>query len=124
MNRAERRRTQKNKEKTKTATYNLTREQLDNIVREQIKAQINKARLEGEQEAMDKAFVLMLTLPMMVLKEYYWKKTYEKKLREFCERVLEYYEQCTDGELDLEIMKDELWKYAGVKMIKGDGVNV
>lgn len=124
LNRAERRRTQKSREKVRTVTYNLTKEQLDILVQEQIKTQINKARLEGEQEAMDKAFVLMLTLPMMVLKDCYWKKTYTKKLPEFCERVLEYYEKWLNGEVDMDILKDELWECAGVRMVEGDGVNV
>lgn len=36
MNRAERRRIQKNEQKAKTATYNVTKAQLDAMVEEQI----------------------------------------------------------------------------------------
>lgn len=122
MNRAERRRTQKNQEKIRTATYNLTKEQLDILVQEQIKNEISKARLEGKQEALDNAFILMLALPMKVLRDFYWKKAYKKKLPEFCERVLEYYEKWLNGEVDMDILTEELWKYGGVRLIEGDGV--
>ena len=122
MNRAERRRTQKNQEKVRTATYNLTKEQLDILVQEQIKNEISKARLEGKQEALDNAFILMLALPMKVLQDFYWKKTYKKKLPEFIDHVIEYYEKWLNGEVDMDILTEELWKYGGVKLIEGDGV--
>lgn len=122
MNRAERRRTQKNREKVRTATYNLTKEQLDILVQEQIKNEISKARLEGKQEALDNAFILMLALPMKVLRDFYWKKAYKKKLPEFIDHVIEYYEKWLNGEMDMDILTEELWKYGGVRLIEGDGV--
>lgn len=122
MNRAERRRTQKNQEKVRTATYNLTKEQLDILVQEQIKNEISKARLEGKQEALDNAFILMLALPMKVLQDFYWKKAYKKKLPEFIDHVIEYYEKWLNGEMDIDILTEELWKYGGVRLIEGDGV--
>ena len=122
MNRAERRRTQKNREKVRTATYNLTKEQLDILVQEQIKNEISKARLEGKQEALDNAFILMLALPMKVLQDFYWKKAYKKKLPEFIDHVIEYYEKWLNGEMDIDILTEELWKYGGVRLIEGDGV--
>lgn len=122
MNRAERRRTQKNQEKIRTATYNLTKEQLDILVQEQIKNEISKARLEGKQEALDNAFILMLALPMKVLRDFYWKKAYKKKLPEFIDHVIEYYEKWLNGEVDMDILTEELWKYGGVRLIEGDGV--
>ena len=122
MNRAERRRTQKNQEKIRTATYNLTKEQLDILVQEQIKNEISKARLEGKQEALDNAFILMLALPMKVLRDFYWKKAYKKKLPEFIDHVIEYYEKWLNGEMDMDILTEELWKYGGVRLIEGNGV--
>lgn len=124
MNRAERRRMQKNQEKVRTATYNLTKEQLDILVQEQIKDELSKARLEGRREALDDAFILTLTLPMMVLRDFYWKKTYKKKLPKFVDYVMEYYEKWLNGEIDMDILKEELWKYGGVRIVEGDGVRV
>ena len=43
MGRAERRRAQKSEVKAKTATYNLTRAQLDALVRERIDYEIGRA---------------------------------------------------------------------------------
>lgn len=122
MNRAERRRMQKNQEKVRTATYNLTKEQLDILVQEQIKSEISKARLEGRREALDNAFILMLSLPMLVLRDFYWKKTYEKKLPEFIDRVMDYYEKWLNEEICMDILTKELWNYGGVKLIEKDGV--
>lgn len=124
MNRAERRRMQKNQEKVRTVTYNLTKEQLDILVQEQIKDELSKARLEGRREALDDAFILTLTLPMMVLRDFYWKKTYKKKLPKFVDYVMEYYEKWLNGEIDMDILKEELWKYGGVRIVEGDGVRV
>ena len=56
MGRAERRRAQKSEVKAKTATYNLTRAQLDALVRERIDYELKKAR----EDAIADATILML----------------------------------------------------------------
>lgn len=47
MGRAERRRAQKCEEKAKTATYNLTRAQLDALVREKISGELDRVKQEA-----------------------------------------------------------------------------
>lgn len=121
MNRAERRRAQKNEQKTKTATYNLTKEQLDAMVREKIGDELAKAKQEAADEAVNTAMVLMLTLPLEVLMDYYWKKSYAKRIPEFTTHVLEYYEMWQNGELDMDKLREDLWVYGGVKIMEGDG---
>lgn len=86
MSRAERRRAQKCEQKAKTATYNLTRAQLDALVRERIDYELKKAR----EDAIADATILMLTLPLEVLMDYYWTKSYYKRIPEFTGHVLEY----------------------------------
>lgn len=120
MGRAERRRAQKNEQKAKTATYNLTKDQLDAVVREKIGDELARIKQEATEEAVNTAMVLLLTLPLEVLMDYYWKKSYAKRIPEFTNHVLEYYEMWQNGELDMDKLKEDLWKYGGVKLMEGE----
>ena len=97
MGRAERRRAQKLAQKEKTATYNLTKAQLDAAVREQVGKELE------------------------VLMDHYWTKSYAKRIPKFTELVLEYYERWQNGELDMEKLKEDLWEYGGVKLVESEG---
>lgn len=120
MGRAERRRALKNEQKAKTATYNLTKAQLDAMVREGIKEELAREKEEATEEAVNTAMVLLLTLPLEVLMDHYWKKSYAKRIPEFTNHVLEYYEMWQNGELDMDELKEDLWKYGGVKLMEGE----
>ncbi|MDO5540831.1 MAG: hypothetical protein Q4F83_12315 [Eubacteriales bacterium] len=121
MGRAERRRAQKNEQKAKTATYNLTKAQLDAVVREKISDELARVKQEATEEAINTAMALLLTLPLEVLMDHYWKKSYAKRIPEFIDHVLEYYEMWQNGELDMDELKEDLWKYGGVKLlVEGD----
>lgn len=120
MGRAERRRALKNEQKAKTATYNLTKSQLDAMVREGIKEELARVKQEATEEAVNTAMVLLLTLPLEVLMDYYWKKSYAKRIPEFTNHVLEYYEMWQNGELDMDKLKEDLWEYGGVKLMEGE----
>lgn len=67
MGRAERRRAQKLKQKEKTTTYNLTKAQLDVMVREKIGDELIRVKQEATDDAVNTAMVLLLTLPLEVL---------------------------------------------------------
>lgn len=118
MGRAERRRTQKLEQKEKTATYNLTKAQLDVMVREKIGDELTRVKQEATDDAVNTAMVLLLTLPLEVLMDHYWTKSYAKRIPKFTERVLEYYERWQNGELDMEKLKEDLWEYGGVKLVE------
>lgn len=120
MGRAERRRAQKNEQKAKTAAYNLTKAQLDAVVREKIGDELARVKQEATEEAVNTAMVLLLTLPLEVLMDYYWKKSYAKRIPEFTNHVLEYYEMWQNGELDMDKLKEDLWQYGGVKLVERD----
>lgn len=109
MSRAERRRQQRDEQKAKTATYNVTKAQLDAMVNEQIKDKIAEVKKEATLDAVNSAMVLLLTLPLEVLMDFYWKKSYAKRIPEFTTHVLDYYERWANGELDM----DELKKICG-----------
>lgn len=116
MGRAERRRNAKNERKEKKATYNLTREQLNHMVHERVEDELDHMRQEAMEEAINTAMLLLLTLPLKVLMDHYWKKSYTKRMPEFINYVLEYYEQWQKGELDMDELREELWEYGGVRL--------
>ena len=103
MTRAEMRRAAREESK-KTKTYTLTEEQIQII------------KQEATTKAVTEAMILLLTLPLEVLMDHYWKKTYDKKIPEFTNYVLEYYEKWQNGELDMDKLKQDLWEFGGVKL--------
>ena len=116
MGRAELRRAEREKRKSETVTYNLTRAQLDAFVHEQIGYKIKEAKEEATSEAINQAIALLLTLPLEVLMDHYWPKSYAKRLPGFVDKVIEYYEMWQDGKLDMDKMKEDLWQYGGVRL--------
>lgn len=115
MGRAERRRLEKQKGK-KVKTYNLTRDQLHNAVRQVTEEDLKRIKQEAMEDAINTAMTLLLVLPMEVLMDHYWKKTYAKKIPEFTELVLQYYERWQNGELDMGKLKKDLWEIGGIRM--------
>ena len=116
MNRAEMRRQKRETEKSKTATYNLTQAQLDAMIDAALGKRIDDAKQAATEKAMTQAVTLMLVLPLEVLMDHYWKKSYAKRIPEFTQYVLEYFEKWENGELDMDDLKRDLWEYGGVKL--------
>lgn len=77
---------------------------------------IVKIKEEITADAVNTSMILMLALPMKVLMEDYWPKTFQKKIPEFTDKVLDYYNQWIDGKLDMEELKKELWEVGGVRL--------
>lgn len=121
MGRAELRRAIKNEKKAKTATYNLTKAQLDALVKEKIGEELKKVKQQATEDAVNTAMILLLTLPLEVLMDHYWKKSYAKRIPEFTNYVLEYYEKWQNGELDMEKLQEDLWEYGGVRLEEREG---
>lgn len=115
--RAELRRKEKAEKKAKTATYNLTQAQLDEMIRAGMEKEIKKAKEEATEEAINQALALMLILPLEVLMDYYWQKSYATRIPVFVTRVLEYYSKWENGEFDMEELKKDLWEYGRVKFV-------
>lgn len=114
MNRAERRRQQKAAQKS-SKTYTFTEDNLKGHVKTLIKAEMDKGKAEIMNEAVNQAMILLFVLPLKVLMDFYWKKSYAKKIPEFTQHLLDYYSEWQDGELDMEEMKKDLWEYGGVR---------
>ena len=81
-----------------------------------IKEQIEKEKAEIMNDAINQAMLLLLVLPMKVLMDFYWKKSYAKKIPEFTEHLLDYYAAWQEGKLDMDQMKKDLWDYGGVRL--------
>ena len=120
MNRAGKRRAEKEKRKRETSTYNLTKAQIDR----EIEKSIGKKLEEIKMESTDAAMVLTLTIPIKVLVEYYWKDLSREELKEetsmFAERMIDYYESWQNGEIDILKLKNELWDLTGIKIESAD----
>lgn len=116
MSRAALRRAQREDKKAKTATYNLTKAQLDALIKEKVQSKLDSIKEETTYDAVNTAMTLMLVLPMEVLMDHYWTKSYETRIPQFTEYVLEYYNRWLEGELDMDQMKQDLWEYAGVRL--------
>lgn len=95
--------------------------QVEDLSGEQVGKELERIKQEATDDAVNTAMVLLLTLPLEVLMDHYWTKTYAKRIPRFTELVLEYYERWQNGELDMDKLKEDLWEYGGVKLVEGEG---
>lgn len=114
MNRQQRRAAGRKREKP--TVYTFKEDDLQKYIENFVSDELKKAKDEALQEATNIAMTLLLVLPMEVLMDHYWKKTYAKKIPEFTEHLLDYYERWQNDELDMEKMKQDLWEYGGVRL--------
>lgn len=115
MCRSEKRRLEREKKK-RAVTYNFTQEQLDAHIESEVRDKIEQAKKEAIEEAINNAMLLLFVLPMEVLMDWYWPKTYARKIPEFTEHLLEYYQMWQRDELDMDKMKEDLWEYGGIRL--------
>lgn len=119
MSRADIRRAQKEENK-KNAIFTVTREQLDTMVKDKVKLELSKIKDDMKREIAEEAentvLALTLALPIEVLKEFYWTKSYKQRIPAFVDKLIEYYGKWQDGELDMEKLKKDLWETAGVRL--------
>lgn len=115
MGRAERRRAERNAQK-KVKTYNLTEEALQKAIKDRVENEFQQIKAEATKEAIDTVLLLTLALPLEVLKDHYWKKSYAKRLPKFTDRLLEYYQKWQNGELSTQELEKDLWELGRVRM--------
>lgn len=116
MNRQQRRAAERRDQKARTKTYNLTEAQLQSYVKQAVEVELKDHHEEIMNDAINEAMVLLLTLPLEVLMDHYWPKSYAKRIPKFTKYVLEYYERWQNGELDMDELKKDLWEYGRVKL--------
>lgn len=119
LGRAEKRRRLKEKRKNAN-TYGIRKSELSDIVREKVTKEFGIVKEEAMNEAVNTAMLLLLTLPMTVLMDHYWKDDYAEKIPGFTEHLLNYYSMWQNDELDMEELKKDLWEYGGVRLEEGE----
>lgn len=109
MNRAERRRLAKSAQKEKEKTYVLTQ------------AQIDEMKLEAVNEATRKAFLMFLSIPVMVLHDKFgFGKRRLDKLMHYC---LAWYEAIQNNETKLMELVKIAENECGIKVLSYGGKN-
>jgi transcription initiation factor IIE alpha subunit len=102
--------------KKKTATYNMTYEQLEQAVREGVQSTLEEAKRKAVNEATEKAFLYMLAIPLNVLVNDYWSKSAKKRAPKFIEEVINLYEAVQAGVVTDDQLAELLWEMAGVRL--------
>jgi hypothetical protein len=121
MTRAEKRRLMKNDIKqAKTPTYQFTKEQIDVMIQTEVEKRLDEVKKEITEESITAAMELLFVLPMEVLMDNFWQKSYTQKIPKFTELLLDYYQAWENGELDMDKMKEDLWKYGGIRLQQVD----
>lgn len=120
MGRAELRRQKKKDEKVKVATYNFTEAQLEAYMSQALQEKLDKIKQQATDDAVNTAMVLLLTLPLEVLIDFYWPKSYEKRIPEFTQHVLDYYTMWQNGDIKMEDLQNDLWEFAGIRLEEGE----
>lgn len=104
MTRAERRRLQK-KQNRKDPIYNISEKRLDKI------------RQDERENAVNDAFILLMSIPIRVLKKNYgWGN--KKKLPDFAELLCDAYQEFVESGRDLEAEVDFVYEQTGIKFEK------
>ena len=111
MNRAQRRLANKQKPK-----YNVSRAEIEKMAGEAWEAKNKNLHREIEEEAKIDFMLGALALPMMVLMDHFWQKSYAQKIPKFTELLLEYFHDWENGLITDEKMAEDLWNYGGVRL--------
>lgn len=113
--RAEMRRLSRQKEKDSKVRYNFTAEEVDNLVKERANKMLEQLQIEALEDGIGAAMVLLLTIPMVILRDEYWPKTYKQKLPKFGDQIIDMLNKWEDGEIDLEQLREDIWNDAGLR---------
>lgn len=113
--RAEMRRLSRQKEKDSKVRYNFTAEEVDNLVRQRAEKMLEQLQVEALEDGIGAAMVLLLTIPMAILRDEYWPKTYKQKLPKFGDQIIDMLNKWEDGEIDLEELREDIWNDAGLR---------
>lgn len=118
MSRAERRRAERaerKRNKRKGGAQDAPPIQDVSLVGNAIRRGAERELQRVKEEATLEALTLMFAIPVKVLKDDYWKKSYKQKLPEFVDKMFDVYHKIESGEFDINKMKDQLWEDAGIK---------
>ena len=86
----------------------------------QMKAIAKKHAEAMEQEATEKAFVLMLAIPCLILGEDYWKKTAKQRIPKFVKDCASMYESFQIGVITYQDLVDALKDMTDIEDIEAE----
>ena len=115
MNRSQRRLSNKNNPK-----YTVSKSEIKSLARKALQEDVDRLKQEIYEEARIDFMVGALALPMMVLMDHFWTKSYAQKIPKFTELLLEYYNDWESGIITDEKMAEDLWNYGGVRLKRND----
>lgn len=122
MNRAERRRQQKKKNKIeKEKIYTLTQSQLNKMQLDLYKKSYEDAYEDAYrssyqnayQSAIDTAFSLMLSIPTNILSKKHWEKSADKRIPKFIDDCVELYDKLCTNDVEYNDILNEVEQYVG-----------
>ncbi len=114
--RAEMRRMSRQKEKDSKVRYNFTAEEVDKLVKERSGKMLEQIQIEALEDGIGAAMVLLLTIPMSILRDEYWPKSYKQKLPKFADQIIDMMNKWESGEVDLEQLREDIWNDAGIRI--------
>ena len=114
--RAEMRRLSRQKEKDSKVRYNFTAEEIDNLVKQRASKMLEQIHIEALEDGIGAAMVLLLTVPLVILRDEYWPKTYKQRLPKFADQIIDMLNQWENEEIDLEQLREDIWNDAGIKI--------
>lgn len=117
MNRAERRREKRKKEKV--PTYQITDEELKRIRKEESVKERKKLADINAKAASD-IMKMMLVIPVNVLVSDYWQKTAKTRIPKFVEDCMSLYKAWETGAVDMEDMQKLAEEYSGIRLLDED----
>lgn len=108
--------------RAKKATFTLTQEQLTMLVKREMEKQLGpakeKIKADAMSDAINTAMILLFSLPIKsLLDENFWPKNYQKNIRKFTDRMLDYYNKWQNDEegfTTAELQKF-VWEVGGLK---------
>lgn len=110
---------------SKSSTKDMTMEDIkktNDILMKEVAALIDaevEKRVAAEREAVKAEMMnIMFGIPVMVLRDKYWPKSYHRYLPTFVDHMLRYYEKWDGGLISTKEVKDVLWKDAGMQFDK------
>ena len=119
MNRAERRRQQKEETK-KQKTFIMTAEQVDMIRKQEFEKASEEFKERYKTLARD-TFLMMLSIPTNVLIADYWPKSAEKRIPEFVDKCMDLYEAWSGHDVvKMQQMVEMTEIYGKCQLVKKD----
>lgn len=91
--------------KREEKVYTLTQTELDNM------------KNELTRKAVDKAFTMMLAIPVMVLHDHHWSKC-RTNIPKFVDKCLDLYDSYDKGYVSFDDMVTTLEEESGIKIVK------